>query len=183
MEVGSIINAVNMYTAIQPADMINRVSENTSDTGRNILLSLNVGPGDNHSVIINQNSFGDSVELSPDAIESITSAKPCETCMSRKYVDQSDDPSVSFQTPKNINPNMSATVVAAHEQEHVSNNRREAERNDREIVNQSVTLHYDTCSECGKLYVSGGTTRTTTMEKSNDSDEDNTHSEDKASLI
>ena len=39
-----------------------------------------------------------------------------------------------------------------------------AKREGREVVSQSVTLHTDICPECGKVYISGGTTRTTTRE-------------------
>jgi len=90
----------------------------------------------------------------------------CYTCQNRKYVDQSDDASVSFQTPTNINPSMAGAVVASHEQEHVRNEQARAHRDDREIVNQTVTLTYDFCPECGRNYVSGGTTRTTSVSKS-----------------
>ena len=37
-----------------------------------------------------------------------------------------------------------------------------AQREGREVVSQSVSLHTAICPECGKVYVSGGTTRTTT---------------------
>ncbi len=37
-----------------------------------------------------------------------------------------------------------------------------AQREDRKVVNQSVTIHTAICPECGDVYVSGGTTRTTT---------------------
>jgi len=90
----------------------------------------------------------------------------CHTCQKRKYVDQSNDASVSFQTPTSINPNMAAAAVASHEQEHVRNEQARANREDREIVSQTVTLTYDICPECGKSYVSGGTTKTTSVSKS-----------------
>ena len=92
----------------------------------------------------------------------------CQTCASRKYVDQSDDPSVSFQTPTKINPNMAMSAVASHENEHVRNEQSKAQRQDREIISQTVTLHYDSCPECGRQYVSGGTTRTMSISKSDD---------------
>ena len=38
-----------------------------------------------------------------------------------------------------------------------------AQREDRKVVSQSVTIHTAICPECGDVYVSGGTTRTTTM--------------------
>jgi len=90
----------------------------------------------------------------------------CSTCESRRYIDKSDDPSVSFQTPTNVNPNMAAAAVTSHEQEHVRNEKSSAKRDGREIINQTVTLTYDCCPECGRNYVSGGTTRTTSISRS-----------------
>jgi len=95
-------------------------------------------------------------------LEELKSQGVCFTCENRRYVDQSDDSSVSFQTPTKISPNMAAAAVASHEQEHVRNEQARAHRKDRDIISQSVTLTYDTCPECGKQFVSGGTTRTTT---------------------
>jgi hypothetical protein len=87
----------------------------------------------------------------------------CETCANRKYQDRSNDPSVSFQTPTKINPNAAASAVAAHESEHVAHEKAKAEREDREIVNQTVTLKTGICPECHRMYVSGGVTRTTSV--------------------
>lgn len=86
----------------------------------------------------------------------------CQTCSERTYQDGSNDPGVSFKTAAHIDPDTAASVVRGHEQEHVVRNRAEAEREDREVVSQSVTLHTDICPECGRVYVSGGTTRTVT---------------------
>lgn len=86
----------------------------------------------------------------------------CETCEKRKYQDGSDDPSVSFQTPTRINPDAAASAVRGHEMEHVFHEQAKAEREDRKVVSQSVTLHTGICPECGRVYVSGGTTRTVT---------------------
>ena len=82
----------------------------------------------------------------------------CQTCAERKYQDGSDDPSVSFQTPTRIDPDTAAATVRGHEMEHVFHEQSKAEREDRKVVSQSVTLHTDICPECGKVYVSGGTT-------------------------
>lgn len=90
----------------------------------------------------------------------------CETCANRKYVDGSDDPSVSFKTPGQIDPEVSASAVMSHELEHVSNERANAQADDREVVSQSVTLSTAICPECGAVYVSGGETRTVTKGKS-----------------
>ena len=53
----------------------------------------------------------------------------------------------------------------SHEMEHVVNEQAHAERDDREVINQSVQIFHDVCPECGKNYVSGGLTRTTTAGK------------------
>lgn len=86
----------------------------------------------------------------------------CETCEKRKYQDGSDDMSVSFQTPTNIKPEQVASAVRGHEMEHVIHEQAKARRDDRKVVSQSVTLHTDICPECGKVYISGGETRTVT---------------------
>ena len=95
------------------------------------------------------------------------SAQECKTCGSRTYKDVSNDPSVSFQTPTHISPGQSAAVVSAHESEHVANERLNAERDGREIINQTVTLHTSICPECKRVYVSGGTTKTMSMGSDN----------------
>lgn len=91
----------------------------------------------------------------------------CQTCKERKYQDGSDDPGVSFKTPTQIAPEQAASVVRGHEQEHVVRERAKAQREDREVISQSVTLHTAICPECGKAYISGGTTRTTTQGTNN----------------
>lgn len=84
----------------------------------------------------------------------------CQTCENRKYKDGSDDSGVSFQTPTRLDPKSAAAQVRGHEQEHVVRNQAKAKRDGDEIVSQSVTLHTGICEECGKVYISGGTTRT-----------------------
>ena len=86
----------------------------------------------------------------------------CQTCKNRKYQDGSDDPGVSFKTATNVAPEMAAAAVRGHEQEHVVREQAKALREDRKVVSQSVTIHTAICPECGDVYVSGGTTRTTT---------------------
>ena len=86
----------------------------------------------------------------------------CQTCKERKYQDGSDDPGVSFKTPTNIAPEQAASAVRGHENEHVVREQAKARREDRKVVSQSVTYHTSICPECGKVYVSGGTTRTVT---------------------
>lgn len=94
----------------------------------------------------------------------------CQTCKNRKYVDGSNDPGVSFKTPGHIDPQNSAAQVMSHEMEHVRNEKAEASSKNREIVSQSVKLQTSTCPECGKVYVSGGTTTTVTKASPDKSD-------------
>ena len=91
----------------------------------------------------------------------------CKTCADRKYQDGSNDPGVSFKTPGHIDPANSHSAVRAHEQEHVSNERANAQSEDRKVVSQSVTLFTSICPECGRAYVSGGVTRTLTASDDN----------------
>ena len=86
----------------------------------------------------------------------------CQTCEERKYQDGSDDMGVSLQTPTNIKPEQAASAVRGHEMEHVVREQAKADREGRKVVSQNVTMHTEICPECGKSYVSGGTTRTVT---------------------
>ena len=102
----------------------------------------------------------------PSASQSSTSvgARQCRTCAERKYQDISNDPSVSMQTPTSISPEQAAAAVGAHEREHVASNAARAER-DGMVARSTVTIHTDICPECGRVYVSGGTTTTTYSRK------------------
>ena len=86
----------------------------------------------------------------------------CQTCKDRKYQDGSDDPGVSFKTATKLSPERAAVAVRGHEYEHVVREQAKAEREDRRVVSQSVTLHNEICPECGEVYVAGGETRTVT---------------------
>ncbi len=85
----------------------------------------------------------------------------CQTCKNRKYVDGSNEGNVSFKTPGHIDPSASGAVVKSHEMEHVSNARREGNRENKELISAAVSLQVAVCPECGRSYVAGGTTRTT----------------------
>lgn len=89
----------------------------------------------------------------------------CQTCDQRKYQDGSNDPGVSFKTPTKIGPGESASAVAGHENEHVVREQAKAQREDREVVSQSVSYSSAVCPECHRNYVSGGLTRTVTRGK------------------
>ncbi len=83
----------------------------------------------------------------------------CQTCKERKYQDGSDE-MVSFKSPAHISPNASAAAVRSHEQEHVTNAYSKAATNNGKVIRASVTLQTSVCPECGRSYVSGGTTNT-----------------------
>lgn len=91
----------------------------------------------------------------------------CMTCASRTYLDKSDDPSVSFQSPTRLSPEQAASAVIAHEMEHVANEQSDAKNEGKEVISQSVQIFHSTCPECGISYVSGGLTKTTTASDSN----------------
>ena len=92
-------------------------------------------------------------------------AHECQTCKNRKYQDSSNDPSVSMQAPTRLSPGQAAGAVAAHEGQHVAHEQARAEREDRQVVSQTVTINTSICPECGRVYVSGGVTRTVTASK------------------
>lgn len=100
----------------------------------------------------------------------------CETCANRKYQDGSDE-MVSFKTAQHISPEAAATRVRAHEQEHVVNAYKKAEQEDAKVVRASVAIHTSICPECGRTYVSGGTT-TTSIRYNNDNYADNAKKQD-----
>ncbi len=83
----------------------------------------------------------------------------CQTCKNRKYQDGSDE-MVSFKSAAHISPNAAASMVRAHEQEHVTNAFSDAATKNGKVVSASVSLHTSVCPECGRTYVSGGTTST-----------------------
>lgn len=83
----------------------------------------------------------------------------CQTCKNRKYKDGSDE-MVSFKTAQHVSPESAASAVRAHEQEHVSNAYKKAAMNDGKVISASVSIHTAVCPECGRTYVSGGTTHT-----------------------
>ena len=110
-------------------------------------------------------------EKSRDKHGSAKNEQECQTCQHRRYQDGSNDSGVSFQTPQHISPESSGMVVAGHEAEHVFRNRIQAELENREMVYQRVALHTDICPECGRVYVSGGTTTSVSREKGEESEQ------------
>lgn len=88
-----------------------------------------------------------------------SSPAECETCKNRKYQDGSDE-MVSFKAASHISPQSAPSLVRSHEQEHVSNAYKKAAQNNGKVLSANVSIHTSVCPECGRSYVSGGTTTT-----------------------
>ncbi len=86
----------------------------------------------------------------------------CETCRNRRYQDDSGDSAVSFQSATKMTPGTAAYRVRGHEMEHVRRESIKAENEGKKVVSQTVQIKTDSCNECGRIYVSGGLTRTRT---------------------
>lgn len=100
-----------------------------------------------------------STEKAGDSDAAKKPGEECQTCKDRKYVDGSDE-MVSFKSPTHISPETAASAVRAHEQEHVANAYTKAASNNGKVIRASVSIHTAICPECGRSYVSGGTTNT-----------------------
>ena len=83
----------------------------------------------------------------------------CKTCKERKYQDGSNE-NVSFKSASHVSPESAGAAVRAHEQEHVANAYQDAYQHNGKVVSCSVSIHTAVCPECGRTYVSGGTTKT-----------------------
>ena len=99
---------------------------------------------------------GESTKVAPGRK---SSPAECQTCKERKYQDGSDE-NVSFKTAQHISPQAAAARVRGHEQEHVANAYSKAMQDGGKVINASVAIHTAVCPECGRTYVSGGTTHT-----------------------
>ena len=107
--------------------------------------------------------------ISPSDVQSLSASEKrslirsgqleCETCKSRKYQDGSDEMD-SYKSASHISPEAAGAAVRSHEQEHVSNAYSKAAKNNGQVVNASVSIQTSVCPECGRTYVSGGTTTT-----------------------
>jgi len=142
----SNLNYYNPYNTLQAAQAISNISTAQQQS--------TIGTPEVHN----------SQEIGP---------KECKTCKARKYKDQSSDASVSFQTPTHVSPEMAASAVAAHEQEHVQNNAQQAQREGMKATS-FVQISTSVCPECGRIYVSGGTTTTYYSEKQQPQSDDGT---------
>ncbi len=158
MMIGAISNSYNAYTPYtdsygsasankQPSTM----AENAASAG---IAGTSSDTGEEGRVIV-----CNPAESTEKQAGKKSSPAECETCKNRKYQDGSDE-DVSFKSPAHINPNAAASRVRSHEQEHVNNAYKKAAENNGKVMSCNVSIHTDICPECGRTYVSGGTTAT-----------------------
>lgn len=106
-----------------------------------------------------------------------SSPAECQTCKNRKYQDGSDE-NVSFKAATHISPEAAPAAVMAHEGEHVTNAYIKAAQKNGKVISASVSIHTAVCPECGRVYVSGGTTTSvikypSSQQSSRDSEKEN----------
>jgi hypothetical protein len=111
-----------------------------------------------------QNQGHNHKRFGKDGFEGTCPECECETCKNRRYQDDSDDGSVSFQNATRMKPSEAAHRVKSHEMEHVRKEQHEARSEGKKIISQNVTIQNDVCPECGRVYVAGGLTRTEVKE-------------------
>lgn len=167
---------INTSLPVQPAPAVREVISNDTRFSIESLLdqhaSDSVGMATRMRIQYPKQPEALELEDAKSAQEVFEDAE-CKTCSERKYQDGSNDPGVSFKTASHLSPEQAATAVRSHEMEHVNRNRAKAQREDQEIVSQSVTIHTDICPECGRVYTSGGTTRTITRGNSDNNTQKN----------
>ncbi len=107
--------------------------------------------------------LGKPGEVNPDDTKAHPGRKSspdeCKTCKERKYQDGSDE-MVSFKAAAHVSPEAAGSAVRAHEGEHVANAYKKAAQGNGKVLQASVAIHTAVCPECGRTYVSGGTTTT-----------------------
>ncbi|MCI8640003.1 MAG: hypothetical protein HFG41_12930 [Coprococcus sp.] len=167
--VPGIGRAADPGTPVEPVSPVSVVDANGTNGISNAIPFLRKGMDPAELAVRMRIQYADpSQEEQAEGLEGAESAQKiaeegkCQTCEERKYQDGSNDAGVSYKTPSHISPEQAASAVRGHEMEHVVREQAKAEREDRKVVSQSVTMHTGICPECGRVYISGGTTRTTT---------------------
>ena len=102
---------------------------------------------------------GEEKSLAVEKAEKKAGIEKCETCATRKYQDGSNE-NVSFKAASHVSPEAAGAAVRAHEGEHVANAYDKAAQKGGKVMQASVAIHTAVCPECGRTYVSGGTTTT-----------------------
>ena len=149
------VSAIGGYTPIS------YISPYANAVAGSANASANIAGAQKPAPIENANGILPSCDMSANgkSVEKTDPGYKCQTCANRKYQDGSDE-NVSFKSATNIAPEAAAAAVRGHEQEHVANAYDKAKQNNGKVISATVQIHTSICPECGKTYVSGGTTRT-----------------------
>lgn len=145
--IGGIYSPYGSYTSYAGADSYTPAYDAAGG------MTAGEEPKKEHAIIRNP---GESTEKQAGRK---SSPAECKTCKERKYQDGSDE-DVSFKSAAHIDPNAAASRVRSHEQEHVSNAYKKAAQNNGKVVSCNVSIKTSVCPECGRTFVSGGTTAT-----------------------
>lgn len=143
-----ISGGASPYNDASPRELLQSLSEN--DPRRKMLEAMGVED------LSDKDEQGDKNKK--PGYES--SPAECKTCQSRTYKDGSNEMNVSFKNAAHIAPQAAASVVRSHEAQHVSNAFSKATQAGGKVITASVTIHTSICPECGRQFVSGGTTNT-----------------------
>ena len=124
------------------------------------MSTLNIS-GPSYGSYGNTSVYGNNYDEKAKAgMPGIGPREECQTCKNRKYQDGSDEHNVSFKSATHVSPEAAGAQVRAHEQQHVSNAYKKAAKDNGKVMQASVAIHTSICPECGRSYVSGGTTTT-----------------------
>lgn len=166
MQIDFNINKYNNYSVANP-DNSNLAPQNNLTASANNGLPT-VGPAFQVE-LSNTNKDGNKTTNMLTAKTDKAAKTECATCANRQYVDESGDAGVSFKSPSTVAPEAAASAVRSHEQEHVTIAKaRSDEQNTADTqsdVISNVRIFTSVCPECGKTYVSGGETQSTTITK------------------
>lgn len=141
-----------------------KLSKSYSDYGNYSLPSKTDKPGkQKKSSPADKLSESEKTSRNPDKVKKTgrrSAPEDCVTCKNRKYKDGSNEGNVSFKTAAHVSPEAAGARVRAHEGEHVANANKKAAAKDGQVMYATVTIHTAICPECGRVYVSGGETKT-----------------------
>ncbi len=156
MTIGAIGTNLN-YTPYTGADSYTPIAK-AADTAN---AAVSPFPSDKNGIT----AADKNEKISPNPDENIKPGKSvspadCQTCKQRKYQDGSNESNVSFKAAAHISPNAAGAAVRAHESQHVKNAYNKAEKDNGKVLSATVSIHTAVCPECGRTYVSGGTTNT-----------------------
>lgn len=136
-----------------------KVTGNGQTPGQTAAAGSGKASGTNPDGTVNPKEDGRSEETTKKPGRRSSPAE-CETCKNRKYQDGSDEANVSFKAAAHVSPEAAGAAVRAHEGMHVANAYNKAKETGGKVLQASVSIHTAVCPECGRVYVSGGETRT-----------------------